>query len=118
MLLPWLDPMESPVFPCTSRALANPNGLLAAGGSLDANWLLAAYREGIFPWYEEGQPVLWWAPDPRLVLDPGRVVVSRSLRKLIRKQIYLISFDTAFSSVEKPVKPQGVGQTLRGSHPR
>ena len=99
MPVPWLDPMDAPVFPCTSRALADPNGLLAAGGSLDADWLLAAYREGIFPWYEEGQPVLWWAPDPRLVLDPGRVAVSRSLRKLIRKQIYRISFDTAFTSV-------------------
>jgi len=107
MPLPWLDPMDAPVFPCTSRALAEPNGLLAAGGSLDADWLLAAYREGIFPWYEEGQPVLWWAPDPRLVLDPGRVVVSRSLRKLVRKQIYRISFDTAFTSVIEACQTSG-----------
>ncbi|MFZ8976596.1 MAG: leucyl/phenylalanyl-tRNA--protein transferase, partial [Pseudohongiellaceae bacterium] len=99
--------MDAPVFPCTSRALADPNGLLAAGGSLDADWLLAAYREGIFPWYEEGQPVLWWAPDPRLVLDPGRVAVSRSLRKLIRKQIYRISFDTAFTSVIEACQTSG-----------
>lgn len=107
MPLPWLDPMDAPVFPCTSRALADPNGLLAAGGSLDADWLLAAYREGIFPWYEQGQPVLWWAPDPRLVLEPGRVVVSRSLRKLIRKQIYRISFDTAFISVIEACQNSG-----------
>ena len=107
MPVPWLDPMDAPVFPCTSRALADPNGLLAAGGSLDADWLLAAYREGIFPWYEEGQPVLWWAPDPRLVLDPGRVAVSRSLRKLIRKQIYRISFDTAFTSVIEACQTSG-----------
>ena len=107
MPLPWLDPMDAPVFPCTSRALVDPNGLLAAGGSLDADWLLAAYREGIFPWYEQGQPVLWWAPDPRLVLEPGRVVVSRSLRKLIRKQIYRISFDTAFISVIEACQNSG-----------
>jgi len=107
MPLPWLDPMDAPVFPCTSRALADPNGLLAAGGSLDADWLLAAYSEGIFPWYEQGQPVLWWAPDPRLVLEPGRVVVSRSLRKLIRKQIYRISFDTAFMSVIEACQNSG-----------
>lgn len=107
MPLPWLDPMDAPVFPCTSRALADPNGLLAAGGSLDADWLLAAYSEGIFPWYEQGQPLLWWAPDPRLVLEPGRVVVSRSLRKLIRKQIYRISFDTAFTSVIEACQTSG-----------
>lgn len=107
MPLPWLDPMNAPVFPCTSRALADPNGLLAAGGSLEADWLLAAYSEGIFPWYEQGQPVLWWAPDPRLVLEPGRVVVSRSLRKLIRKQIYRISFDTAFMSVIEACQNSG-----------
>ena len=99
MSLPWLDPMEAPVFPCTSRALAEPNGLLAAGGSLDADWLLTAYSQGIFPWYEQGQPLLWWSPNPRLVLEPGRIVVSRSLRKLIRKQIYRISLDEAFLSV-------------------
>ncbi|MEC7893031.1 MAG: leucyl/phenylalanyl-tRNA--protein transferase [Pseudomonadota bacterium] len=99
MPLPWLDPIDAPIFPCTSRALAEPNGLLAAGGSLDADWLLAAYSQGIFPWYEQGQPLLWWSPDPRLVLEPDRIVVSRSLRKLIRKQIYRISFDTAFLSV-------------------
>ena len=99
MSLSWLNPKEAPSFPPTSQALTEPNGLLAIGGSLDANWLLSAYSQGIFPWYEEGQPLLWWSPDPRLILEPSRVVVSRSLRKLIRKRVYTISFDADFLSV-------------------
>ena len=101
MPISWLDPKEEPAFPPISQALTEPNGLLAIGGSLDVNWLLSAYSQGIFPWYEQGQPLLWWSPDPRLILEPSRVVVSRSLSKLIRKQMYTISFDTDFVSVIK-----------------
>lgn len=96
--LPWLDP--TPVaFPPLETALDDPNGLLAAGGSLSPEWLLHAYSRGIFPWFEEGQPTLWWSPDPRLVLFPDRVRVSRSLRKLLRSNPYQLRMDTAFESV-------------------
>ena len=80
MPLPWLDP-DHVGFPPVEQALTDPDGLLAAGGALTPDWLLAAYRQGIFPWYEEGQPILWWSPDPRLVLRPNGLHVSRSLRK-------------------------------------
>jgi leucyl/phenylalanyl-tRNA--protein transferase len=98
MTLPWLDP-ERIAFPPAEAALADPNGLLAAGGALSADWLQAAYRRGIFPWYEEGQPILWWNPDPRLVLFPDRLHVSRSLQKLIRKSPYVLTMDKDFPAV-------------------
>ena len=82
-----------------SRALREPNGLLAAGGDLAVPRLLDAYRRGIFPWYSEGEPVLWWSPDPRMVLVPGRLVVSRSLRKRLRARDYEIRTDTSFEAV-------------------
>lgn len=78
---------------------ARPDGLLAAGGSITPARLLEAYREGIFPWYEAGGPVLWWSPDPRLVLEPSAMRVSRSLRAVIRKQVYETRFDSAFREV-------------------
>lgn len=96
-MIPWLD--ERPDFPPVERALHDPNGLLAAGGELSPEWLLAAYSEGIFPWYSEGEPVLWWSPDPRLVLIPGRIRITRSLRKVLRSGRYRIRFDTAFTEV-------------------
>lgn len=99
MPLPWLDPEADPAFPPVSAALTDPNGLLAAGGKLSPDWLITAYSQGIFPWFEVGQPVLWWSPDPRLVLYPQSVRISRSMRKLIRKQPYLITMDTYFSDV-------------------
>lgn len=96
LLDPWSDECE---FPEVSRALLDPNGLLAIGGNLDPQCLLRAYRHGIFPWYESGQPIMWWSPDPRMVLFPSRLRVSRSLRKGLRNQPYTVTFDHAFESV-------------------
>ncbi|MCI5107608.1 MAG: leucyl/phenylalanyl-tRNA--protein transferase [Pseudomonadales bacterium] len=98
MTLPWLDP-DQIAFPPADAAMEDPNGLLAAGGALNADWLQAAYRRGIFPWYEQGQPILWWSPDPRLVLFPEQLHVSRSLRKLIRKSPYVLTMDKDFPAV-------------------
>lgn len=98
MSLPWLEPGQ-PHFPDPATALAEPNGLLAVGGELSPPWLLAAYRQGIFPWYEEGQPVLWWSPTPRLVLEPERLHVSRSLAKRIRRGGFEIIADHSFAQV-------------------
>jgi leucyl/phenylalanyl-tRNA--protein transferase len=84
MRLPWLDPRDdNQPFPPPDRALTEPDGLLAAGGNLSPRRLLRAYRLGIFPWYSTGQLILWWSPDPRLVLLPESVSVSRSLRKTL-----------------------------------
>ncbi|HHW78074.1 MAG TPA: leucyl/phenylalanyl-tRNA--protein transferase [Xanthomonadaceae bacterium] len=100
MRLPWLDPRDdNQPFPHPDRALTEPDGLLAAGGSLNPRRLLRAYRLGIFPWYSPGQPVLWWSPDPRLVLFPEHVKVSRSLRKTLRKGSFTVTADTAFAAV-------------------
>jgi leucyl/phenylalanyl-tRNA---protein transferase len=95
-----LDP-EAPAdaFPPDEAALAVPNGLVAVGGDLSQARLLAAYRRGIFPWYEQGQPVLWWTPEPRLVLDPRRLHVSRSLRRTLRRGRFEVTFDKAFAAV-------------------
>lgn len=98
MPVPWLD-SDTINFPSTTKALTEPNGLLAAGGGLSIEWLTEAYRRGIFPWYQSGQPILWWSPDPRLTLTPASFVASRSLRKLIRKHRYQILFDTNFMKV-------------------
>lgn len=86
-------------FPPANKALREPNGLLAVGGCLSKERLLNAYRHGIFPWYNPGDPILWWSPDPRLVLFPNQLIVSRSLRKTLRKNIFLITFDQAFNEV-------------------
>src|SRR5690606_23828819 len=82
-MIPWLA--DSAEFPPVERALDDPNGLLAAGGALTPEWLLAAYRRGIFPWYSGDQPILWWSPDPRLVLIPAQIKISRSLAKTLRQ---------------------------------
>ena len=79
--------------------LASPEGLLAIGGDLRAERLLEAYRHGIFPWYNEGQPILWWSPDPRAVLFPPRLKISRSLRKTLRARKFEVTADTAFREV-------------------
>lgn len=79
--------------------LASPEGLLAAGGDLRAERLLEAYRHGIFPWYNEGQPILWWSPDPRAVLYPSNLHVSRSLRKTLRRKHFRVTLDTTFRAV-------------------
>src|SRR3569623_702666 len=96
----WLDPHDDDApFPDVARALRTPDGLLAAGGSLAPPRLLRAYRHGIFPWYSADQPILWWSPDPRAVLYPDRLHVSRSLQKTPRKHEYHVTYDTAFPAV-------------------
>lgn len=98
--LVWLDPLdpEQP-FPPIETALDEPNGLLAAGGGLEPARLLNAYRNGIFPWYEEGQPILWWSPDPRAVFDSHDIRISRSLKKTLRNKNFTVSIDTSFEAV-------------------
>jgi len=96
-VIPWLD-KRSP-FPPLAKALIEPNGLLAAGGDLSPARLLDAYRQGIFPWYSEGQPILWWSPDPRMVVFPAEFAPRRSLLKVLRNRIYEIRCDTAFEAV-------------------
>lgn len=93
-------------FPPVEQALSEPNGLLAVGGDLSVKRLLLAYRQGIFPWYEESQPILWWHPDPRMVLFPDQLHISRSLQKFIKKQSYTVSSDTAFSEVVRACAEQ------------
>lgn len=95
--IPWLT--DTLVFPDPATALRQPNGLLAAGGDLSSDRLLLAYREGIFPWYSEGEPLLWWSPDPRAVIIPGHLHISRSLQKTLNKKIFTITFDHAFAEV-------------------
>ena len=92
----WLPP-DKPAFP--EPATARRDGLLALGGNLEPKTLLDAYRRGIFPWYEEGQPLLWWCPDPRIVLEPGKLRVSRSLRKSLRSKFGRIGLNRAFAHV-------------------
>ena len=96
-MIPWLA-NDSP-FPALESALQEPNGLLAAGGDLSPQRLLAAYRQGIFPWYSVGQPILWWSPDPRMVLFPDELKISRSLAKRLKNSDYEVRFDTAFRDV-------------------
>jgi leucyl/phenylalanyl-tRNA--protein transferase len=86
-------------FPPVEQALRSPNGLLAAGGDLSSARLLLAYRHGIFPWFSEGEPILWWSPEPRMVLFPNEFKISRSLRKTLRNGQYEIRFDSAFEQV-------------------
>lgn len=96
----WLSRHDPPdAFPDPERALRDPDGLLAAGGDLSVDRVLTAYERGIFPWYEEGQPVLWWSPDPRAVLFPGAVHVSRSLRRSLRRCGFVITWNRSFRRV-------------------
>ena len=97
-MLTWLQ-RDSLNFPPLSKALREPNGLLAAGGDLSAERLIAAYRHGCFPWYQDNQPILWWSPDPRTVLFPEELHVSRSLAKVLRRARYRVTFDQAFAKV-------------------
>lgn len=96
-MIPWLG--NRPAFPPVSRALHQPNGLLAAGGALTPEWLLAAYRHGIFPWFNDGEPILWWSPDPRMVVFPGQIRLTRSLRKTLRHAAYEVRLDFDFAAV-------------------
>jgi leucyl/phenylalanyl-tRNA---protein transferase len=86
-------------FPPVTQALRSPNGLLAAGGDLSSSRLLEAYRHGIFPWFSAGEPVLWWSPDPRMVLFPNEFKVSHSLHKTLQKKGYEVRTDSAFEQV-------------------
>jgi leucyl/phenylalanyl-tRNA---protein transferase len=90
---------NDPVFPDPENALQTPNGLLAVGGNLKQSTLLDAYRQGIFPWYEDDQPLLWWSPDPRAVIFPEDIRVSRSLKKAMNRQSWEIRLNTHFQSV-------------------
>ncbi len=85
------------VFPPPDHA--EPDGLLAVGGDLSAERLLLAYRLGIFPWYSDGQPILWWSPDPRVILEPGEFHISRRLRQTLKKGGFKVTFDRAFAEV-------------------
>lgn len=97
MKLPFLKTPAD--FPPPSAALADPNGLLAIGGKLTPEWLLKAYSQGTFPWFNEGEPILWWSPSPRMVLFPSEFRLSRSLSKTIRHSGMQVRFNTAFSDV-------------------
>jgi leucyl/phenylalanyl-tRNA--protein transferase len=96
-VLRFLAPEEP--FPPVERALRHPNGLLCAGADLSIERLLAAYRRGIFPWYSDDEPILWWSPDPRMVLFTDELKISRSLAKSIRNKGYEVRVDTAFDEV-------------------
>ncbi|QBQ53607.1 leucyl/phenylalanyl-tRNA--protein transferase [Nitrosococcus wardiae] len=91
--------VSASVFPDPRLALSEPNGLLAVGGDLSPERLITAYRKGIFPWYNQGQPILWWSPDPRLVLFPEQLHISRSLRKRLRRGTYRVTLDQDFPGV-------------------
>lgn len=95
--------------------LASPEGLLAVGGDLRRERLLAAYRHGIFPWYSDGQPILWWSPDPRAVFFPNRVHASRSLRRTLRSGRFTISMDTGFREVIAACADTGARRTETGT---
>ncbi|HEY4999818.1 MAG TPA: leucyl/phenylalanyl-tRNA--protein transferase [Usitatibacter sp.] len=96
-MIPWLRG-DAP-FPPLAKALKSPNGLLCAGGDLSPARLIDAYRHGIFPWFSEGDPILWWSPDPRMVLFPAELKVSRSLGRTLARGTYETRFDTAFRDV-------------------
>jgi leucyl/phenylalanyl-tRNA--protein transferase len=99
---------DQPVFPSAEHA--EKSGLLAIGGDLSPERLLAAYREGIFPWYSDGEPLLWWSPDPRFVLFPEELRVPRSMRQFQKKQLFRITFDQAFRSVIAACRKPRPGQ--------
>jgi len=109
-MIPWLEPNAAPHFPDTATVLAEPAGLLAAGGSLRVEWLLVAYRQGIFPWFTEKEPILWWSPAPRTVLYPKRFHQSKSLQKLARQQRYQVTQDQDFEAVIEACAGERDGQ--------
>ena len=96
-MIHWLESATS--FPPLELALTEPNGLLCAGGDLSPQRILSAYSRGIFPWYAKGEPILWWSPDPRMVLHPSEFKISRSLRKTLRHGAYEVRLDSDFPAV-------------------
>ncbi len=100
-MIPWLEPSLPPHFPSTKEALEEPNGLLAAGGLLTTPWLLKAYQSGIFPWFSDNEPLLWWSPAPRTVLFPEDLHISRSFRKFLIKTNFKITINQCFTEVIK-----------------
>lgn len=112
----WLAASDSPQrFPDVSEALDDPAGLLAGGGDLSPERLVEAYRRGIFPWYSPGQPVLWWSPDPREVLFPAQIHVSRSLQRHLRRGSHRITENQAFPQVVSACSEPRTGQIGAGS---
>ncbi len=107
-MIPWLT--ENTPFPPVTQALHTPNGLLAASSELSPERLLAAYHNGIFPWFSPGDPVLWWSPDPRMILVPQEFKVSASLAKVIRNSDYQLRTDTAFEQVMRACSQPHAGQ--------
>ncbi|MBE0612320.1 MAG: leucyl/phenylalanyl-tRNA--protein transferase [Burkholderiales bacterium] len=114
-MIPWIEGEEP--FPPLTSALQHPNGLLAAGADLSPARLLAAYRQGIFPWYSADEPILWWSPDPRMVLIPSELKISRSLAKTLRNRGHEIRFDSAFEAVMEGCATRGAGHgaTAKGT---
>lgn len=107
----WISQDDPPdAFPEISAALTAPDGLLAAGGDLKPDRLLYAYRRGVFPWFDSGQPILWWSPDPRCVMQPASFHVARRLRRSIRNSDMSLSFNKAFSAVIEACAEDRVGQ--------
>jgi leucyl/phenylalanyl-tRNA--protein transferase len=113
-LIPWLT--GSAPFPPLERALHSPNGLLAAGGDLCAPRLLEAYRRGIFPWFNPGEPILWWSPDPRMALIPGEFKISRSFARALRNAAYEVRCDTAFERVMRGCAAPRASHKSAGHH--
>ncbi|OED42402.1 leucyl/phenylalanyl-tRNA--protein transferase [Chromatiales bacterium (ex Bugula neritina AB1)] len=98
--IPFLDANDDLTpFPRPENAMTEPNGLLMAGANLKPERLILAYRQGIFPWYSEGEPILWWSPDPRCIIWPEQIKVRRSLQKTIKKQQFTVSHNAAFGRV-------------------
>lgn len=108
--LPQLHPQRPGLFPDPETALTEPNGLLAWGGDLSAERLLAAYAQGVFPWYNEEEPILWWSPDPRCVFHTDAIHISRSLRKQLDKSHWRLTADTSFSRVMRACAAPRNGQ--------
>jgi leucyl/phenylalanyl-tRNA--protein transferase len=125
-VIPWLRPGDPPTaFPPVESALADPDGLLCAGGDLSPARLLEAYRRGIFPWFSEGQPILWWSPDPRTVLYPAEFKVSRSLGKTLRNRGFTLTADRGFAEVmarcaDPALRPEGtwISPQMRAAYQR
>lgn len=96
-MIPWLE--DHAPFPPLAQALADPNGLLCGGGDLTPRRLIDAYQHGVFPWYSVGEPILWWSPDPRMVLIPSEFRISRSLRRVLRAGRHEVRLDSDFAAV-------------------